>query len=133
MSDDCVHRELAQLAKAERMDLVRQEAFGPSRQVWKVSLGVAAAVLACSPPRAGPKAVQVPLCNAYATAPLGHTQLHMLNRSLHAIKHLCNTSPEIKASFAARVFNAALMNLGDDNPFIEGGKRYCLRVCDAIR
>ncbi|KAJ1159648.1 hypothetical protein NDU88_000153 [Pleurodeles waltl] len=52
-----MRRALALLEKAGCMDLVRQEALGPL-PARKASSGVAAAVLACSPPRSGSRSVQ---------------------------------------------------------------------------
>ncbi|KAJ1182338.1 hypothetical protein NDU88_007530 [Pleurodeles waltl] len=59
MSDEYVRRALALLAKAGCMDRVKQEALGPLRPARKASSGVAAAVLACLPPRSSQKPVQV--------------------------------------------------------------------------
>ncbi|KAJ1177988.1 hypothetical protein NDU88_003238 [Pleurodeles waltl] len=44
---------LALLRQAGRMDLVREEAFAPGRPARRTSAGVAAAVMACLPLRAG--------------------------------------------------------------------------------
>ncbi|KAJ1129022.1 hypothetical protein NDU88_007393 [Pleurodeles waltl] len=59
MSEECLQRPLALLKKAGRMDLVWQEALGPLRLARRASGGVAAAILACSPPLSGFKSVQV--------------------------------------------------------------------------
>ncbi|KAJ1166609.1 hypothetical protein NDU88_007008 [Pleurodeles waltl] len=48
-----VKAALALLKKAGRMDLVREEALAPGHPARRASGGVAAAVAACSPPRAG--------------------------------------------------------------------------------
>ncbi|KAJ1137544.1 hypothetical protein NDU88_003942 [Pleurodeles waltl] len=48
-----VRSALALLRQAGRMDLVREEALAPGRPVRRASAGVAAAVAACLPPRAG--------------------------------------------------------------------------------
>ncbi|KAJ1217677.1 hypothetical protein NDU88_005270 [Pleurodeles waltl] len=44
---------LALLRQASRMDLVREEALAPGRPARRALAGVAVAVAACSPPRAG--------------------------------------------------------------------------------
>ncbi|KAJ1163736.1 hypothetical protein NDU88_004189 [Pleurodeles waltl] len=59
MAEEKVHQALALLEQARRMDLVRPEAFGPVRPARTGLSGVAAAVLACSPPRAGKPSSQV--------------------------------------------------------------------------
>ncbi|KAJ1172367.1 hypothetical protein NDU88_004214 [Pleurodeles waltl] len=51
MAEEKVRQALALLEQAGRMDLVQPEAFGPGQPVRRASTGVAAAVLACSPPR----------------------------------------------------------------------------------
>ncbi|KAJ1158219.1 hypothetical protein NDU88_010913 [Pleurodeles waltl] len=56
---DRVRRVLALLEKAGRMDLVNLEALSALRPARQASQGVAAAVLACSPPRSEKKAEQV--------------------------------------------------------------------------
>ncbi|KAJ1216641.1 hypothetical protein NDU88_004242 [Pleurodeles waltl] len=48
-----VRAALALLRQAGRMDLVREEALAPGCLTLRASAGVAAAVAACSPPRAG--------------------------------------------------------------------------------
>ncbi|KAJ1097491.1 hypothetical protein NDU88_002609 [Pleurodeles waltl] len=47
-----VQEALALLKQASRMDLIREEALAPRRPSRRASAGVAAAVAACSPPRA---------------------------------------------------------------------------------
>ncbi|KAJ1112644.1 hypothetical protein NDU88_000905 [Pleurodeles waltl] len=49
---------VALLEKAGRMDLLRQEAFPALRPARKAAHGIAAAVMACSPPRSGGRAGQ---------------------------------------------------------------------------
>ncbi|KAJ1128301.1 hypothetical protein NDU88_006680 [Pleurodeles waltl] len=53
MESKYVQAALSLLKKAGRMDLVRQEALPALRPARKAAQGVAAAVMACSPPRAG--------------------------------------------------------------------------------
>ncbi|KAJ1211286.1 hypothetical protein NDU88_006647 [Pleurodeles waltl] len=50
MADDKVRAALALLQQAGRMDLVRTEALATGRPARRASAGVAAAVMACSPP-----------------------------------------------------------------------------------
>ncbi|KAJ1176823.1 hypothetical protein NDU88_002090 [Pleurodeles waltl] len=59
MESDYVQAALSLLRKAGRMDLVRQEALPALRPVRKAAQGVAAAVMACSPLRAGVRPSQV--------------------------------------------------------------------------
>ncbi|KAJ1137904.1 hypothetical protein NDU88_004300 [Pleurodeles waltl] len=58
MSEECVRRALALLEKAGRMNLVRHATLGLWRPARMASADVAAAVLACSPPRSGARSVQ---------------------------------------------------------------------------
>ncbi|KAJ1130072.1 hypothetical protein NDU88_008428 [Pleurodeles waltl] len=51
MADDCIWRALALLKKAGHMDLMNTEALVELRPARKVSQGVVAVVLACSPLR----------------------------------------------------------------------------------
>ncbi|KAJ1160493.1 hypothetical protein NDU88_000995 [Pleurodeles waltl] len=53
MADKCVRRAWALLVMAGRMYLVKEEALCPLRPARKAASGVAAAVIACSPPRSG--------------------------------------------------------------------------------
>ncbi|KAJ1166511.1 hypothetical protein NDU88_006911 [Pleurodeles waltl] len=59
MAEEKVRQALALLEQAGRMDLVRPEALGPLRLAHRALAGVVAAVMACSPPRAGKTASQV--------------------------------------------------------------------------
>ncbi|KAJ1141871.1 hypothetical protein NDU88_008199 [Pleurodeles waltl] len=59
MAEDKVRKALALLEQAGRMDLVRPEALGPLHPARRASAGVAAAVMACSPPRAAITVSQV--------------------------------------------------------------------------
>ncbi|KAJ1082599.1 hypothetical protein NDU88_002764 [Pleurodeles waltl] len=52
MAEDKVRVALALLQQAGHMDLVRPEVLAAERPVRRASAGIAAAVLACSPPRA---------------------------------------------------------------------------------
>ncbi|KAJ1181972.1 hypothetical protein NDU88_007171 [Pleurodeles waltl] len=59
MEDEYVQAALSLLKKAGRVDLVRQEALPALRPARKAAQGVAAAVMACSPPRVCAKPEQV--------------------------------------------------------------------------
>ncbi|KAJ1165864.1 hypothetical protein NDU88_006281 [Pleurodeles waltl] len=53
MAEDKVRVALALLQQAGRIDLVRPEVLAARRPARRASVGVAAAVLPCSPPRPG--------------------------------------------------------------------------------
>ncbi|KAJ1164380.1 hypothetical protein NDU88_004820 [Pleurodeles waltl] len=55
---ECLRAAVALLEKAGRMDLLRREALPALRPAQKAAHGVAAAVMACSPPRSGAKLSQ---------------------------------------------------------------------------
>ncbi|KAJ1154104.1 hypothetical protein NDU88_006860 [Pleurodeles waltl] len=57
--DEQVRAALALLRQAGRLDLVKEEALAPGHPARRASAGVAAAVVACSPPRAGAASLQV--------------------------------------------------------------------------
>ncbi|KAJ1129387.1 hypothetical protein NDU88_007758 [Pleurodeles waltl] len=59
MAEEKVRQALALLEQVGCMDLVQPEAFGPLRPTRRSSAGVAAAVMACSPLRAGKTSSQV--------------------------------------------------------------------------
>ncbi|KAJ1174899.1 hypothetical protein NDU88_000190 [Pleurodeles waltl] len=59
MADKWVRKALALLEQAGCMDLVRPEALGLLRPARRASAEAAAAVMACSPPRAKKTALQV--------------------------------------------------------------------------
>ncbi|KAJ1129381.1 hypothetical protein NDU88_007752 [Pleurodeles waltl] len=60
MEGGCVETALALLKKAGRMDLVNQEALAALRPARKAAQGIAAAVLACSPPCSPIRAEKAP-------------------------------------------------------------------------
>ncbi|KAJ1187758.1 hypothetical protein NDU88_004528 [Pleurodeles waltl] len=59
MAEDKVRKALALLKQAGCMDLVQPAVLGPLRPVRRACVGVAAAVMACSPPRAARTVSQV--------------------------------------------------------------------------
>ncbi|KAJ1139839.1 hypothetical protein NDU88_006203 [Pleurodeles waltl] len=57
--DEQVRAALALLRQAGRLDLLREEALALARPARQASAGVTAAVMACSPPRAGAASLKV--------------------------------------------------------------------------
>ncbi|KAJ1199423.1 hypothetical protein NDU88_003259 [Pleurodeles waltl] len=57
--EEQVKAALVLLQQAGRMDLLKEEALAPGRPARRASAGVAAAVMACLPPRAGAACSQV--------------------------------------------------------------------------